>query len=122
MSLLDGRVQPMTLMCFRMHYHAPLALKYQKFESVCGTLKNHFKIFASQLFFALKTQVKIIIACCALHNWILEDRPDEYVYDDVAWYSALPQGAGGFIVICNRRVNHGHANRMSWLKRCGRIN
>ena len=31
------------------------------------------------------------MACCALHNWILEDGPDEYVYDDVAWYTALPR-------------------------------
>lgn len=170
MFLLDGRVQPTTLMCFKMHYHVLLALKYQKVallhlhmshiakleslpncsahiyvgkffladagyaarpgilppyrgvryhlkeyrgtrepecpkelfnhrhsslrttvERAFGTLKNRFKIFASQPFFPLKTQVKIVIACCALHNWILEDGPDEYVYDDVAWYSALPR-------------------------------
>jgi hypothetical protein len=43
------------------------------------------------LFFPFSTQVKIVIACAALHNWILEDGPDEYVYDDVAWYVALPR-------------------------------
>lgn len=32
-----------------------------------------------------------MFACCALHNWILEDGPDEYVYDDATWYSALPR-------------------------------
>nr|XP_034572798.1 protein ALP1-like isoform X2 [Setaria viridis] len=51
-------------------------------ERAFGTLKNRFKIFSSQPFFPLKTQVKIVMACCALHNWILQDGPDEYVYDD----------------------------------------
>jgi hypothetical protein len=60
-------------------------------ERAFGTLKNRFKNFASQPFFSLKTQVKIVMACCALHNWILEDGPDEYVYDDQAWYAALPR-------------------------------
>ncbi|WVZ51371.1 hypothetical protein U9M48_002523 [Paspalum notatum var. saurae] len=60
-------------------------------ERAFGTLKNRFKIFGSQPFFPFKTQVKIVMACCAVHNWILEDGPDEYVYDDVAWYEALPR-------------------------------
>ena len=33
------------------------------------------------------------MACAALHNWILDDGPDEYVYDDVAWYTTLPRSA-----------------------------
>jgi hypothetical protein len=35
--------------------------------------------------------VKIVLACCVLHNWILEDGDDEYVYDDESWYKALPR-------------------------------
>ena len=31
------------------------------------------------------------MACCALHNWILQDGPDDYVYDDAAWYTTLPR-------------------------------
>jgi hypothetical protein len=31
------------------------------------------------------------MACAALHNWILEDGPDKYVHDDIAWYAALPR-------------------------------
>ena len=34
---------------------------------------------------------KIVMACCALHNWILMDGPDEFVYDDATWYRALPR-------------------------------
>ena len=34
------------------------------------------------------------VACCALHNWILENRPDEYVWDESSWYSNLPRSSG----------------------------
>lgn len=35
--------------------------------------------------------MKTVIACCALHNWILENGDDEYVYDDDSWYRVLPR-------------------------------
>jgi hypothetical protein len=35
--------------------------------------------------------VKIVLACCALHNFILEDGPDIYVYDDATWLENLPR-------------------------------
>ena len=31
------------------------------------------------------------MACCALYNWILQDGPGEYVYDDATWYTTLPR-------------------------------
>jgi hypothetical protein len=65
-----------------------------------------FKIFKSQPFFPLKTQVKIVMACCALHNWILEDGPDEYVYDDTAWYTTLLQSV--------RNRHDIHQENMAW--------
>ncbi|KAL6899879.1 hypothetical protein ACP4OV_006537 [Aristida adscensionis] len=60
-------------------------------ERAFGTLKNRFQILKSQPNFPSKVQVKIVLACCALHNWILEDGDDEYVYDDESWYRALPR-------------------------------
>jgi hypothetical protein len=40
----------------------------------------------------LKIQVKIVLARCGLHNWILEHAADdEYVYDEESWYRALPR-------------------------------
>lgn len=38
--------------------------------------------FQNLLKSAFRFQIKIVMACCALHNWILQDGPDEYVYDD----------------------------------------
>jgi hypothetical protein len=63
--------------------------------------KNRFKILTSQPFFPLKTQVKIVLACCTLHNFIIDDGPDIYVYDDATWFQTLPRS--------NR--SHGDINR-----------
>ncbi|WVZ87950.1 hypothetical protein U9M48_034523 [Paspalum notatum var. saurae] len=60
-------------------------------ERAFGTLKNRFKILTSQPFFPLKTQVKIVLACCTLHDFILDNGPDIYVYDDETWYQNLPR-------------------------------
>ncbi|XP_042440767.1 protein ALP1-like [Zingiber officinale] len=39
-------------------------------ERCFGLLKGRWKILASPSFFAIQTQVRIIIACCLLHNLI----------------------------------------------------
>jgi hypothetical protein len=33
--------------------------------------------------------VKIVLACCALHNFIIEDGTNIYVYEDEAWFGSL---------------------------------
>ncbi|BAF19115.1 Os06g0226000, partial [Oryza sativa Japonica Group] len=78
-------------------------------ERAFGALKNRFRIFKCQPFFPLKTQVKIVMACCALHNWIIEDGPDVYVYDDAAWYAALPRSV--------RNRTDMHQENLSWAKK-----
>jgi hypothetical protein len=70
------------------HRHSSLRTSV---ERAFGTLKNRFKILKSQSFFSFRTQVKIVLACCALHNFILEDGPDIYVYDDATWLENLPR-------------------------------
>ncbi|XP_015612211.1 protein ALP1-like isoform X2 [Oryza sativa Japonica Group] len=62
-------------------------------ERAFGTLKNRFKVLASKPFFPYKVQVKIVIACCVLHNWILDNGPDNIIYDEARWYSKLPRSA-----------------------------
>ncbi|CAL5095669.1 unnamed protein product [Urochloa decumbens] len=63
-------------------------------ERAFGTLKNRFKILSHKPFIPLKSQIKVVVACCALHNWILENGPDEYVWDESTWYSHLPRSSG----------------------------
>ncbi len=35
--------------------------------------------------------MKIVIACCVLHNWILDSGPDNIIYDEDRWFRRLPR-------------------------------
>ena len=64
-------------------------------ERAFGTLKNRFKILTSRPYFPFPTQVRIVIACCILHNWILlNGGPDELVYSEQNWFEQYPRSAG----------------------------
>jgi hypothetical protein len=51
-------------------------------ERAFGALKNRFKILDNKPFHPYKTQVKLVLACCILHNWILRFGEDEHVPDE----------------------------------------
>jgi hypothetical protein len=48
-------------------------------ERAFGALKNRFRILDNKPFHTYKTQVKLVLACCILHNWILTFGIDEFV-------------------------------------------
>lgn len=49
-------------------------------ERAFGALKRRFKILDDATpFFPFKTQVDIVVACCIIHNWVIQDRSDEIV-------------------------------------------
>jgi hypothetical protein len=48
-------------------------------ERAFAALKNRFKILDQKPFHTFTTQVKLVLACCILHNWILGWGEDEYV-------------------------------------------
>jgi hypothetical protein len=50
-----------------------------------GSLKNRFKIIYNKPFYPYKTQVKLVIACCILHNWILRFGNDEVIPLEEDW-------------------------------------
>jgi hypothetical protein len=54
-------------------------------ERAFAVLKNRFKILDQKSFHTFPTQVKLVLACCILHNWILGWGEDEYVpnVDDI---------------------------------------
>ena len=62
-------------------------------ERAFGTLKNRFKVLANRPYFSYSTQVKLVIACYAVHNWILDNGPNEIIYDEELWYNTLPRSA-----------------------------
>jgi hypothetical protein len=40
-------------------------------ERAFGALKGRFRILDNKPFHTYKTQVKLVLACCILHNWIV---------------------------------------------------
>jgi hypothetical protein len=51
-------------------------------ERAFATLKIRFKILDQNPFHTFPTQVKLVLTCCILHNWILGWGEDEYVLDE----------------------------------------
>jgi hypothetical protein len=48
-------------------------------EQAFGALKRRFKILDdASPFFPYETQVDIVVACCIIHNWVIEDGSDEF--------------------------------------------
>ena len=45
-------------------------------ERAFAALKNRFKILYNKPFHPYETQVKLVLACCILHNWILRHGQD----------------------------------------------
>ena len=54
-------------------------------ERAFGALKNKFRILNNKPFHPHKTQVKLVLACCILHNWILRHGLDEHVPAESTW-------------------------------------
>jgi len=54
-------------------------------ERAFGALKNRFKILYNKLFHPYKTQVKLVLACCILHNWIRRHGMDEHFPGEDEW-------------------------------------
>ncbi|CAN6338076.1 unnamed protein product [Urochloa humidicola] len=54
-------------------------------EHAFGALKNRFRILYNKPFHPYKTQVKLVLACCILHNWILTHGHDECVPAEQDW-------------------------------------
>ena len=49
-------------------------------EQAFGSLKRKFKILDDATpFFPFSTQVDIVVACCIMHNWVLQDGLDEFI-------------------------------------------
>ena len=56
-------------------------------ERAIGALKNGFRILDNKPFHKYKTQVKLVLACSILHNWILGFGIDEVVPDEEGFTS-----------------------------------
>uniref|UniRef100_A0A0A8XYM3 DDE Tnp4 domain-containing protein n=1 Tax=Arundo donax TaxID=35708 RepID=A0A0A8XYM3_ARUDO len=54
-------------------------------ERAFGALKIRFRILDNKPFHPYKTQVKLVLACCILHNWIIGHDQDECIPPESAW-------------------------------------
>jgi len=54
-------------------------------ERAFGGFKNRFRIIDNKPFHPYKTQVKLVLACCILHNWILNHGVDEVIPLESTW-------------------------------------
>jgi hypothetical protein len=54
-------------------------------ERAFGALKNRFRILYNKHFHPYKTQVKLVLACCIIHNWILRFGQDEIIPLESEW-------------------------------------
>ncbi|KAK1647370.1 hypothetical protein QYE76_065175 [Lolium multiflorum] len=62
-------------------------------ERAFAALKNRFKVLDQKLFQTFDTQVKLVLACCILHNWILGWDEDE-VFEEVVTFDEVETGHG----------------------------
>jgi hypothetical protein len=54
-------------------------------ERAFGALENRFRILVNKPFHPYKTQVKLVLDCCKLHNWILRHGDEDYILDEATW-------------------------------------
>ncbi|WVZ50978.1 hypothetical protein U9M48_002174 [Paspalum notatum var. saurae] len=57
-------------------------------ERAFGSLKRRFKVLDDAIpFFPFPTQVDIVIACCIIHNFVIQDGCDEFIIPETNWKS-----------------------------------
>jgi hypothetical protein len=54
-------------------------------ERAFAAYKNRWKFVYNKPFHPYKTQVKVVIACAILHNWVLQFGEDEYFPPEETW-------------------------------------
>ncbi|WVZ50451.1 hypothetical protein U9M48_001702 [Paspalum notatum var. saurae] len=67
-------------------------------ERAFGSLKRRFKILDDATpYFPFTTQVEIVVACCIIHNWVIQDGSDEFIIPEQNWmptYSHASSSSG----------------------------
>ena len=45
-------------------------------------LKKRFRVLDAEPFWAFETQVKVVLACCVVHNHIMGVEPNDHIIED----------------------------------------
>jgi hypothetical protein len=59
-------------------------------ERAFGALKNMLRLLDNKSFHPYKTHVKLVLACCILHNWILGFGTDPMLPTEEEWTPNQP--------------------------------
>jgi hypothetical protein len=60
-------------------------------ERAFSALKNRFRILDNKPFHTYKTQVKLVLTCCILHNWIIRFGIDEVLPKEEGFLGSQPE-------------------------------
>ena len=47
-----------------------------------GVLKKRFRVLDAETFWSFETQVKVVLACCVIHNHIIGVEPNDHIRAD----------------------------------------
>ena len=47
-----------------------------------GILKKRFRVLDAKSFWSFETQVKVVLACCVVHNHIMGVEPNDHIMED----------------------------------------
>ena len=47
-----------------------------------GVLEKRFRVLDAEPFWSFETQVKVVLACCVVHNHIMEVEPNDHIMED----------------------------------------
>ena len=47
-----------------------------------GVLKKRFRVLGAEPFWSFETQVKVVLACCVIHNHIMGVEPNDHIMAD----------------------------------------
>ncbi|KAM3208103.1 hypothetical protein ACQJBY_063043 [Aegilops geniculata] len=91
-----------------------------------GSLKGRFKILdEAKPFFSYPTQVDIVIACCTVHNWVINDGIDEFIIPEAECVaninhapttSAQPNGLANMVSFRQGIANQMWEDRQNYLQ------
>ena len=86
-------------------------------------LKKHFRVLDAEPFWSFETQVKVVLACCVVHNHIVGVEPNDHIMEDAMNQveSSAPNKKDNHVGSLLKIVDHGMLREMRYAKLCGLI-
>ena len=88
-----------------------------------GVLKKCFQVLDAESFWSFETQVKVVLACCMVHNHIMGIEPNDHIMEDAMNQveSSDPNKKHNHVESPLMTVDCGMLREMRYAKLCGLI-